>query len=156
MGPFDERLRNTIDRWNADFEAGQDTLFGRSADTMYSVSEPPFYALRLYPTMFNTQGGAERNEKAQVLDLEGNPIPHLYSAGEFGSLFSSNYSGGCNIGECVMYGRIAGEQVSVAPRTSWPTRSSHSRRSTSALPLKRSLSSGERVPGCCLGRRRRA
>ena len=115
MGPFDERLRNTIDRWNADFEAGQDTLFGRSADTMYSISEPPFYALRLYPTMFNTQGGAERNEKAQVLDLEGNPIPHLYSAGEFGSLFSSNYSGGCNIGECVMYGRIAGEQVSVAP-----------------------------------------
>ena len=114
-GTFTDRFLATVDRWNADFTAGGDTLYGRSADSMYSIAEPPFYAIPLHPTMFNTQGGAERDEKARVLDLGGNPIPHLYSAGEFGAMWSCNYNGGCNIGEGVMYGRIAGENAAIAP-----------------------------------------
>ena len=58
--------------------------------------------------MYNTQGGPERNEKAEIIDLDGNPIPHLYSAGELGAIWSDAYNGGGNLGECTAFGRIAG------------------------------------------------
>ena len=41
-----------------------------------------YYAVELTAAMLNTQGGARCNENAEVLDRSGNPIPHLYSAGE--------------------------------------------------------------------------
>ena len=59
------------------------------------------------PQMLNTDGGPVRNAKAEVIDLEGNPIPHLYSAGEFGSVWSGHYQGAGNLGECLAFGRIA-------------------------------------------------
>ena len=78
------------------------------------MKEGPFYALEIGPTMLNTQGGAKRNEKAEVLDVNGNPIPHLYSAGEMGALFADMYNGGGNLGECVAFGRIAGANAAAA------------------------------------------
>ena len=42
----------------------------------------PFYAIRLWPRVHHTMGGLEINEKAQVLDVKGNPIAGLYAAGE--------------------------------------------------------------------------
>ena len=59
------------------------------------------------PQRLNTDGGPVRNAKAEVIDLEGNPIPHLYSAGEFGSVWSGHYQGAGNLGECLAFGRIA-------------------------------------------------
>ena len=35
------------------------------------------------------------------------PIEDLYSAGEFGSIWGNMYQGTGNIGECVVFGRIA-------------------------------------------------
>jgi predicted oxidoreductase len=64
--------------------------------------------------MYNTQGGPKRNEKAEVLDRDGNPIPHLYSAGELGAMWSDAYNGGGNIGESTAFGRIAGENAAAA------------------------------------------
>ena len=49
-----------------------------------------------------------RNAKAQVLDPDGNPIPNLYSAGEFGGVASFYYNGGGNVAECLTFGKIAG------------------------------------------------
>ncbi len=115
MGPYVDRLKTTVNGWNAAVEAGVDERFGRDPKTFAPLSTPPFYAIKLDLMMFNTQGGAERNEKAQVIGLDGEPIPHLYSAGEFGAMWPDIYNGGCNIGECVMYGRIAGEQVAQVP-----------------------------------------
>lgn len=64
---------------------------------------------QIKPTQYNTQGGARRNEKAEVLDVSNNPIPNLYSAGEFGSMYADKYNGGSNLMECVAYGQIAAE-----------------------------------------------
>ena len=71
-------------------------------------AEGPYYAVKMVPAMLNTQGGAKRNENAEVLDTMGNPIPHLYSAGEFGGICSLQYQGGGNIAEVVIFGQIAG------------------------------------------------
>lgn len=72
--------------------------------------EPPFYAIEIALGLLNTQGGAKRNGMSEVLDLNGQPIPRLYSAGEFGSIYGYMYNGGGNISEAVSTGRIAGEQ----------------------------------------------
>ena len=101
-------LKATVDKYNGYVAAGEDLQYGRSAEKLVAVSEGPFYAIEIGPTMLNTQGGAKRNEKAEVLDVNGNPIPHLYSAGEMGALFADMYNGGGNLGECVAFGRIAG------------------------------------------------
>ena len=39
------------------------------------------------------------------------PIPNLYSAGEFGSVWCDMYNGGGNLGECCAFGRIAVRNV---------------------------------------------
>ncbi|WP_139652911.1 FAD-binding protein [Raoultibacter phocaeensis] len=72
--------------------------------------EPPFYAIEIALGMLNTQGGAKRNGLCQVLNLEGEPIPRLYSAGEFGTIYGYMYNGGGNISEAVASGRIAGQE----------------------------------------------
>ena len=40
-----------------------------------------------------------------------NPIPNLYSAGEFGSVRCDMHNGGGNLGECCAFGRIAVRNV---------------------------------------------
>lgn len=62
-------------------------------------------------TWVATQGGARRNKNAEVLDMDNNPIPHLYSAGEFGAIWPAYYGGGMNIAETCAFGRIAGKSA---------------------------------------------
>ena len=111
MGVPVEELVNTIDRWNAAVAAGDDEQFHRPADTLIPIDTPPFYAVKCCPEVLNTDGGPRRNEKAQIIDIDGNPIPGLYSAGEFGSLWCDKYQGAGNIGECLAFGRIAARNV---------------------------------------------
>lgn len=61
----------------------------------------------------NTQGGPKRDAQARILDVHGDPIPHLYGAGECGAMWSDVYPGGGNIGEALSYGLIAGEALAV-------------------------------------------
>lgn len=94
--------------------AGEDHMFGRDPATMTALEDGKCYALRMVPRVLNTQGGARRNARAEVMDVHGNPIPHLYSAGEFGGLTAKNYQGATNLAECLIMGRIAGENASIA------------------------------------------
>jgi succinate dehydrogenase/fumarate reductase flavoprotein subunit len=75
-----------------------------------AIDTPPFYGLEVYPSLLNTQGGPKYNAEAQVLDAFGKPIPHLYSASEFGSMWGIIYQGAGNLGECLVFGRIAGKK----------------------------------------------
>ena len=52
-----------------------------------------------------------RDEHARILDPDGNPIPNLYSAGEFGSMFGRHYQGNGNVSECLAFGRLAGREI---------------------------------------------
>ena len=118
-------LAETLSRWNEDIKKGEDSQFHRPVNAPKSdnpaykelvtavwsapIEKGPFYALELYPTLLNTQGGPRRNTKSQILDAFGEPIPRLYSAGELGSMWGLIYQGAGNIGECFVYGRIAGK-----------------------------------------------
>ena len=61
--------------------------------------------------MINTQGGPTRNIECEVLDVRGNAIPRLYSAGELGSFYSSIYQGAGNIAECIVTGWKTAEKI---------------------------------------------
>lgn len=75
---------------------------------MRAFGDGPFYAIEVMPDILNTQGGPRRNGKAEVLDRDGRPIPHLYAAGEFGGIASNMYQGGGNMAECMIFGKVAG------------------------------------------------
>jgi succinate dehydrogenase/fumarate reductase flavoprotein subunit len=99
-------LEATVKRWNRHCAAGEDPDFGRDK-MLAQLTEAPFYAVELSPSMLNTQGGPRRNEKGQIVRPDGTPIPRLYSSGELGSIYSYLYQGTGNIGECLAFGRIA-------------------------------------------------
>ena len=104
-------LEDTVSTYNRHCERGLDPDFGRSSESLISLENPPFYAIRLWPGGANTQGGPKRNAKAQVLRPHNQVIPGLYSAGELGSIFGMLYHGGGNLAECIAFGRIAGENA---------------------------------------------
>ncbi len=102
-----EELVKTVDLWNQWCDQGEDLAFYRPSDTLTPIKTGPFYAILCIPTMLNTDGGPVRSAKGEILDPDGNPIPHLYSAGEFGSVWGHFYQGCGNLGECAAFGRIS-------------------------------------------------
>ena len=103
-------LENTVREYNLGCERGEDAL-GRPKDKLVALGPGPYYAMKLWPCLLNTQGGPRRNVKGQVLYPDGTPISRLYSAGELGSLFGLLYQGAGNLGECLAFGRIAGREA---------------------------------------------
>ncbi len=104
--PADE-LTTTVDQWNECCEKGNDIFFHRPAKYMEPVAKAPFYAQMCIPAFLNTDGGPVRSSKGEIMDPDGNPIPGLYSSGEFGSIWSGVYQGGGNVAECMIFGRIS-------------------------------------------------
>lgn len=122
-----DNLQATLAKWNEDVKNGADTVFHRpirapaQEGTAYQeltrplwsapIDKAPFYAVELYPAMLNTQGGPRRNVKAQILDVYGETIPRLYSAGEIGSMWGVIYQGAGNNAESIVFGQIAGRNA---------------------------------------------
>lgn len=120
-----ENLEATVSKWNADMKAGKDTLFNRPIHNPHKkvvhieqkaggiVSAPlaeqgPYYAMTLYPTLLNTQGGPKKDVNGHVMTPDNKPVPRLYAAGELGSLWGNIYQGATNNAECIVFGRLAG------------------------------------------------
>jgi hypothetical protein len=103
-------LKDTIDKWNSYVDAGADPDFAREADApMHKIDTAPFYAALIAPIWHDSYGGLRINGKAEVIDLEGKPIPGLYSGGES--------SGGGNqhgLGRALVHGFIAGNSIVAA------------------------------------------
>jgi succinate dehydrogenase/fumarate reductase flavoprotein subunit len=104
-------LENTITKYNSDCKAGRDADFGRVKERLRAVEGPPYYAVQVSPCLLNTQGGPRRDVESRVLDPDGKPIPRLYAAGELGSIWGYLYQGANNIGECIVFGKIAGKNA---------------------------------------------
>lgn len=105
------QLVDSVTAFNSYCAAGKDEDFNRNPSTMGPIITPPFYALKLYPGGPNTKGGIDANAKRQVLDWNGNPIPRLYTAGEISSIFKYTYQAGGNLTECIVCGRVAGQNA---------------------------------------------
>ena len=103
-----ERFVKAVNDYNKRYDAGEDADYGRPFSTMVPVKKGPFYATKIGPTYFNTQGGPRKNKFGQVINTEGKPIEGLFEAGEMGSIFCDMYNGSGNLGETMVFGRISG------------------------------------------------
>lgn len=142
---FAATFRDTLARFNAHARAGKDPDFGRGlhdydrvwelmfsakkTDTRWGVSrmpnntlhplqdKGPYYAIILAGGALDTNGGPVINEKAQVLDSAGAPIPGLYGAGNcIASPARAAYFGaGATIGLAMTYGYIAARTAVAEP-----------------------------------------
>lgn len=99
---FDSTMFDGEPLWRG---TGEDP-FGRDPQKSEPLANPPFYAIEMSFSTINTQGGPERNGRCETIGVDGQPIPHLYNAGELGSFNGLAYTVG-NILEALTTGRIA-------------------------------------------------
>ncbi|PKY00225.1 FAD dependent oxidoreductase [Aspergillus campestris IBT 28561] len=90
--------------------------FGRQSCGHWTLTEvlpeSRVYVGKVTPVVHFTMGGVVINERSQVLDGQGQPIPGLWAAGEItGGLHGQNRLGGSSLLECVVFGRIAGDEA---------------------------------------------
>jgi tricarballylate dehydrogenase len=74
-----------------------------------ALDTPPFQAFGVTCGITFTFGGVHVDTSGRVLDVDNQPIPGLYAAGEMvGGLFYSNYPGGSGLASAAVFGRLAG------------------------------------------------
>jgi flavocytochrome c len=109
-------LEATVQRYNWMIRNGEPDEFGKPLDRggARPLNQPPFYAIRLWPKVHYTPGGVAIDAQARVIDLSGRPIPGLFAAGEVcGGIHGASRLGSCALTECIVFGRIAGQQAAI-------------------------------------------
>lgn len=118
------RLRATIERHNEFARSGKDLDFGRGdslTDRYYSdhsvtpnscmapITQPPFYALEIWPGDLGTKGGLLCDEESRVLSHSGTAIEGLYATGNCSAaVMGDTYPGaGATLGPAMTFGYIA-------------------------------------------------
>ncbi|KAF2745331.1 Flavocytochrome c [Sporormia fimetaria CBS 119925] len=100
----------------AEFAAGKhDDAFNRKSFAHWTLTDPKpesvVYVGSVTPVIHFTMGGVLINEKSEVLKEDGEKIEGLWAAGEVsGGVHGANRLGGSSLLECVVFGRIAGDQ----------------------------------------------
>lgn len=127
LGIDGDGLTVTIERFNAHCADAHDPDFGRGDSafdrwwgdphrkgrpdaTLGPLDRGPFYAVEIHSGCLGTKGGPQVDPNARVLDVDGDPIPGLYAAGNvMGSPFGMTYGGaGGTIGPAMVFGYLAG------------------------------------------------
>ena len=93
MGAFD--LAATIDKYNADCQAGSDSSFGRTQN-LVAFDEGPFYAIYTVPYVLMSAGGPRINGNGELVREDGTVIKGAYLTGEI--IGSANIGGLTTIG----------------------------------------------------------
>lgn len=109
-----ETLQASLDIYNAGAAKAEDVEFGKHEEFLMPLTTPPYHAYYNGPETcyFHTCGGLKINLDAQVIDLQGNPIPGLYAAGRNSNIAYGYYVGsGSSMLDVLTFGRVAGQQA---------------------------------------------
>lgn len=110
-------LKATVNTWNQAVSSHDDEQFHRTTGMDRGITKPGFFAIHIAPAIHYTMGGIHITPKTQVLDGNGDIIKGLYAAGEVaGGLHGNNRVGGNSIAETIVFGRQAGQQVTLYAR----------------------------------------
>ena len=109
-----EALAETVTRYNGFVEAGVDEDFGRTPESLVSLGDGPYYAVKGCPSVLLTKGGPLMNSDAQVINTEGEPIVGLYQCGEI--VGGANIGGNASVGGLantinIVWGKISGNSA---------------------------------------------
>ena len=102
-------LKAQLELWNSYAAAGKDEQFGRKTGVMEITG--PFYAYKNVAFNLGALGGLKINTNTEVLNVNGEVIPHLYAAGlNAGGWIGPYYPGsGTAVVGTVHWGRKAGK-----------------------------------------------
>ena len=115
MGINAEVLQHTLDEYNRGVRDGVDRQFGKTVFTQ-TIDKPPFYWGREGIYVHTSLDGLMTDDQARVLNNAGNPIPHLFAAGEVvGGIFGRDRLGGAMLTNCLVMGRVAGLGTTTNP-----------------------------------------
>ena len=113
---IDNRLVETVDEYNAAIERkGNDPVFFKENEYLMPIKGPTFYCAKFRRHAYGVMGGLRINYRTQVLNVSGDSIPGLYSAGNdanaiYGDTYPFALSGNTS-SFAINTGRIAGEQA---------------------------------------------
>ena len=115
----EKQRKNVPKTVSRDFQRGdneRDRFSGDQSLTnpcLGSVTQAPFYAMRIDPGEFATCGGMVINNHGQVINKNNDPIPGLYASGNCTPALLTTYPGpGATIGPAMTFGFIAGKHIS--------------------------------------------
>ena len=110
-----ENLTATVEAYNKDVAAGEDTAFGRSPESMVAFEEGPYYAVVTVPYVWSgTSGGVRANEDGYLQREDVSVITGLSLAGEIlgpSNILGKINFGGINHSMCATWGIIAAENA---------------------------------------------
>jgi fumarate reductase flavoprotein subunit len=113
-----DTFKATVERYNELARLGKDLDFGKRADRLSPVDNPPYYAGKAGYLLLAVMGGLNINPNLQPLDKNWQAIPGLFLAGNtMGNRFAGDYPTMCpglSHGMAIHYGRIAGLNASKA------------------------------------------
>jgi fumarate reductase flavoprotein subunit len=73
---------DTVETYNRDCDAGEDSYLYKSPRFLEKIEQAPFCAVKLQRFQIVTSGGLDTNVQMQVLDCAHKPIPGLYVTGD--------------------------------------------------------------------------
>lgn len=124
IAEFNENAANGVDPKFHRGESLYDLLWSQSdmtpieeltpAKTLRPLDTPPYWGFEVSTGMLGTCGGAKVNERAQVIDCFGNPIPRLYCCGNnsgVGAPGAGYTGGGSTVAPALTFAYIAGLDV---------------------------------------------
>lgn len=116
MGARADNVKQTIEKLNADAAAGKDTAFGRDPINFTSLTQAPYFAVKVRPVLSGTIGGFAVTPDFQVLDNALKPIQGLWAAGELANraFYNRVYEPGTSLLIAYASGRAAGTSAAKA------------------------------------------
>ena len=106
----------TVERYNELCEAGLDEDFGKDAQYLAPVVNPPFWGIHRHVRISAITAGVEVNPDQQCLTPEGEVIEGLYAVGNCAGNFYGGVDyplaiGGLSLGRCYTQGYLVGTAV---------------------------------------------
>ena len=93
LGIAQDTLVATVQKYNEMCAAGADTEYGKPAEMMIAVDEPPYYAFEIQPIILCTMGGIRTDRECRVCDKDMKVIEGLYAASGDVSFFQGETYG---------------------------------------------------------------
>ncbi len=112
-----EKLKQTVDTYNASCDHGHDDLFAKNRKYLLPVRKPGFYAVRRQNSGYGSVGGIRIDHNAAAIGADWEPIPGLFAAGDCANGTLAHNSSmmytvwGGTLSFATNVGRIAGESA---------------------------------------------
>lgn len=110
-----DTVLDSITTYNEMCDAHDDAYFGKPAEYMQKLENPPYYFCYMPQSCMVTFGGIRTNRKMEVVDKAGKPVRGLYSAGVdsadlWPNIYTINVPGGTNANN-INSGRFASKHA---------------------------------------------